>query len=80
MRAPLGLGNTRSIPGSPKLVSIAAGYHSFAYGPVVIVDATGGMNDVAGLGIVTPSAKPSPLTVRFIIVLIVISFRKLHGS
>jgi len=58
MRAPLGLRDTRSIPDSSKLVSIAAGHHSFAYGPVVIVDPTHGTNAVAGLSIVTPTVKP----------------------
>jgi hypothetical protein len=58
MRAPLGLRDTRSIPGSRKLVSIATGHHTFAYGPVVIVDPARGMNNAAGLRIVTPGVKP----------------------
>ena len=58
MPAPLGLRDTRSIPRSLKLVSIAAGHHSFAYGPVVVVDPTGGLNAAAGLSIVTPDVKP----------------------
>ncbi|MCR4415654.1 MAG: hypothetical protein NUV77_24850, partial [Thermoguttaceae bacterium] len=58
LRAPLGLRDTRSIPGSMKLVSIAAGHHTFAYGPVVVVDPARGTNQVAGLSIVTPGVKP----------------------
>ena len=38
MPAPCGLRDTRSIPGTSKLISIATGHHTFAYGPVVIVD------------------------------------------
>ncbi len=58
MRAPCGLRDTRSIPGSNKLVSIATGHHTFAYGPVTIVDSAQGMNNEAGLRIVTPGVKP----------------------
>ena len=58
MRAPCGLRDTRSIPGSTKLVSIATGHHTFAYGPVVIVDPASGMNNEAGLRIVTPGVTP----------------------
>jgi len=58
MRAPCGLRDTRSIAGSAKLVSIATGHHTFAYGPVVIVDPAHGMNNEAGLAIVTPGVKP----------------------
>ncbi len=58
MRAPCGLRDTRSIPGSTKLVSIATGHHTFAYGPVVIVDPRQGMNSDAGLEIVTPGVRP----------------------
>ncbi len=58
MRAPCGLRDTRSVPGSSKLVSIATGHHTFAYGPVVVVDPAQGMNNEAGLRIVTPGVKP----------------------
>jgi hypothetical protein len=58
MRAPCGLRDTRSIPASTKLVSIATGHHTFAYGPVVIVDPRQGMNSEAGLEIVTPGVVP----------------------
>ncbi len=58
MPAPCGLRDTRSIPGTSRLVSIATGHHTFAYGPVVIVDPACGMNSEAGLSIVTPGVKP----------------------
>lgn len=58
MRAPLALRDTRSVSGSTRLVSIAAGHHTFAYGPVVVVDPSHGLNDVAGLCVVTPGVKP----------------------
>ncbi len=58
MPAPCGLRDTRSIPGTSKLISIATGHHTFAYGPVVIVDPACGMNAEAGLSIVTPGVKP----------------------
>jgi len=58
MRAPCGLRDTRSIPGSAKLVSIATGHHTFAFGPVVTVDPAMGMNNEAGLEIVTPGVRP----------------------
>lgn len=58
MGAPLGLRDTRSIPGSTKLVSIATGHHTFAYGPVVVIDPRGGLNRTAGIEIVTPGVMP----------------------
>ena len=58
MKAPLGLRDTRSIPGSTRLVSIATGHHTFAHGPVVIVDPRHGLNADAGIRIVTPGVNP----------------------
>ena len=58
MPAPCGLRDTRSVPGTSKLVSIATGHHTFAYGPVVFVDPACGMNNETGLSIVTPGVKP----------------------
>jgi hypothetical protein len=58
MRAPYGLRDTRSIPGSAKLVSIATGHHTFAFGPVVVVDPSQGMNNASGIAIVTPGVVP----------------------
>lgn len=58
LKAPFGFRDTRSIPGSSKLVSIAAGHHTFAYGPVVVVDPHRGINDASAIGIVTPNSFP----------------------
>ncbi len=55
---PWALEDTRSIPGSKKLVSIAAGHHTLAIGPLVIVNPAIGINDPKGIGIVTPGVKP----------------------
>jgi len=58
MPAPLALRDTRSIPGSSKLVSIATGHHTFAFGPLVVVDPRGGLNRKEGIEIVTPGVVP----------------------
>ncbi|NQT51111.1 hypothetical protein HQ576_03625, partial [bacterium] len=58
MRAPFGFRDTRSIPGSPKLVSIATGHHTFAYGPVVVIDPREGISTPAAIQSVTPFVKP----------------------
>jgi hypothetical protein len=58
MHAPWGLRDTRSIPGSNQLVSIATGHHTLAYGPVVLVDPSYGPNDVRGLEVLTPHTVP----------------------
>ena len=55
---PWALEDTRSIPGSRKLVSIAAGHHTLAVGPLVVVDAAQGVNEPRGIGIITPGVKP----------------------
>jgi hypothetical protein len=55
---PWALEDVRSIPRSRKLAAIAAGHHTLAVGPLVIVDAAPGMNEPRGLGIVTPGVKP----------------------
>ena len=55
---PWALEDTRSIPGSRKLVSIAAGHHTLAAGPLVVVDTAKGINEPRGIGIVTPGVKP----------------------
>jgi mono/diheme cytochrome c family protein len=55
---PWSLEDVRSIPGSSKLIAIAAGHHTLAVGPLVVVDASGGINDSRGLGIVTPNSRP----------------------
>jgi len=58
LRAPFGLRDTRSIPGSSKLVSIATGHHTLAYGPVVVVDPTCGINEPGAIRSVTPYSLP----------------------
>ena len=58
IRAPYGLRDTRSIPGTNKLVSIATGHHTFAYGPVVVIDPGRGANSPAGIQSVTPHSLP----------------------
>ncbi len=55
---PWSLEDVRSIPNSSKLLAVAAGHHTLAVGPVVIIDHTVGINEPAGIGIVTPGVKP----------------------
>jgi hypothetical protein len=55
---PWALEDVRSIPGSRKLVAVAAGHHTLAAGPLVIVDASRGMNQAQGIGIVTRGVLP----------------------
>jgi mono/diheme cytochrome c family protein len=55
---PWALEDVRSIPGSRKLVAIATGHHTLPAGPVVVIDPGVGMNDSAGIGIVTPGVRP----------------------
>ena len=56
---PWSLEDARSIPGSRKLVCIAAGHHTLAVGPLVIVDPSLGINESKGIAIVTPDVKPT---------------------
>ncbi len=55
---PWALEDVRSIPQSDKLVAIAAGHHTLAVGPLVIIDHSQGLNEPRGIGIVTPNVKP----------------------
>lgn len=55
---PWSIEDTRSIPGSKKLVAIAAGHHTLAAGPLVVVNPSAGINEVRGLSIVTPGVQP----------------------
>jgi mono/diheme cytochrome c family protein len=55
---PWSLEDARSIPGSKKLVCIAAGHHTLAAGPLVVVDPSLGINEPKGISIVTPDVKP----------------------
>ncbi|MBT4818239.1 MAG: hypothetical protein HON70_21205, partial [Lentisphaerae bacterium] len=57
MKAPLGLRDARSIPGTQELVAIATGHHTFAWGPVMTVDARHGLNSPAGLRLLTPGVR-----------------------
>jgi len=58
LSVPWGLRDTRSIPGSPRLVSIGTGHHTFAYGPVLIVDPRQGINAASAVQSVTPYVAP----------------------
>ena len=55
---PWALEDTRSIPGSSKLVCVAAGHHTLAVGPLVVTDPSVGINEPRGITIVTPDVKP----------------------
>ena len=55
---PWAIEDARSIPGSGKLVAVAAGHHTLAAGPVVIVDHALGINTPQAIAIVTPLIKP----------------------
>ena len=56
---PWALEDTRSIPGSKKLVSVAAGHHTLPVGPIVVVDPSLGINNPKGMRIVTPQVMPT---------------------
>ncbi len=59
MKAPLALRDARSVPGGRgKLVATAAGHHTFAYGPIVVVDPSRGMNTPDAITILTPGVRP----------------------
>jgi hypothetical protein len=51
---PMALRDTRHVPGSHKLISIACGHHEFAQGAVTLLDPHMGTNDPAGMRLVTP--------------------------
>ena len=57
---PWSLEDVRSIPGTrpSKLVAVAAGHHTLEAGPVVVLTPSVGLNDSAGIRIVTPSIRP----------------------
>jgi hypothetical protein len=59
LQDPWALEDVRSIPGSRKLVAVAAGHHTLAIGPLLVIDPTQGMNDAKGIAIVTPNVKPT---------------------
>lgn len=55
---PWAIEDARSIPSSTKMVAVATGHHTLAAGPVIVVDPREGMNDPAGIRIVTPGVVP----------------------
>lgn len=55
---PWALEDVRSIPGSGKLVATAAGHHTLAAGPLVVVNHAMGVNEPRGIGIVSPHLMP----------------------
>lgn len=55
---PMSLRDARQIPNSRKLVAIACGHHEWAQGAVTIVDPCEGINESAGMRIVTPRISP----------------------
>ncbi len=55
---PWALEDVRSIPGSNKLVAIAAGHHTLAAGPLVVIEHGVGVNEPRGIGIVSPHLNP----------------------
>lgn len=55
---PMALRDTRHVPDSHKLISIACGHHEFAQGAVALLDPHIGTNDPAGMQLVTPKISP----------------------
>jgi len=57
---PWALEDFRSIPGTNnnRLVAVAAGHHTLAAGPVVVITPSDGMNDPRAIRIVTPGVYP----------------------
>ncbi|MBN2139288.1 MAG: discoidin domain-containing protein [Sedimentisphaerales bacterium] len=57
---PWAIEDARSIPGlgTSKLSAVAAGHHTLATGPVVVVTPSAGMNSPKGIKIVTPGVSP----------------------
>ncbi|MCF7674823.1 MAG: hypothetical protein K9M97_05725 [Akkermansiaceae bacterium] len=63
---PMGLRDARPVAGSNRQVAIATGHHTYAYGPVVLIDSSAGMNSANAIRTVTPGAReleaPTELT------------------
>ncbi len=55
---PWALEDARSIPRSTQLVAVATGHHTLPAGPIVRIDAGLGLNNAAGIRIVTPALVP----------------------
>jgi hypothetical protein len=58
LRHPFAVRDIRSVPDATSLVAVASGHHTFAYGPVVLLQPDRGINTAAGLSIVTPYVRP----------------------
>ncbi|MFW6161249.1 MAG: hypothetical protein ACODAJ_00680 [Planctomycetota bacterium] len=58
LRAPFALRDVRSVPGSRRLVAIACGHHTLAYGPLVLIDPAQGINNPRAIDSVTPRIGP----------------------
>ncbi|MHC4250490.1 MAG: HzsA-related protein [Planctomycetota bacterium] len=56
--APVSVRDARSVPGTSLLVAIAAGHHCLPVGPVVLLDPTKGLNNEAGVRLVTKGSRP----------------------
>jgi len=56
--APWSLRDARPIPGSDRLIAIAAGHHTLAHGAIVLIDPSTGPNDRRGMRLVTPFTVP----------------------
>jgi hypothetical protein len=56
--SPLSVRDARSVPGTSKLVAIAAGHHALPKGPVVILDPTKGINEQKGIELLTAGSRP----------------------
>ena len=57
MKTPLALRSARSVPGSNKVVAIATGHHTFAYGSVVLIDPSQGLNTAEAIQVITPGVR-----------------------
>ena len=56
--APLSVRDARSIPGTSKMVAIAAGHHALPKGPVVILNPSAGINEQKGIEMLTIGSRP----------------------
>ncbi len=55
---PWAVEDCRSIPGSNRLVGVAAGHHTLPAGPVILINPRDGMNSPKAIRIVTPGVLP----------------------
>ena len=55
---PWAVEDCRSLPGSKRLVGVAAGHHTLPAGPVILINPRDGMNSPRGIRIVTPGVLP----------------------